>query len=66
MVVPWQAVTVWVLVALAVLVVVADTILVQHGQGASLSGTLLELAQKYPILPFALGVLIGHLFWPQK
>lgn len=36
------------------------------GYEATFSAVLLELAHSTPIVPFLFGVLIGHLFWPQK
>lgn len=36
------------------------------GYEATFSSVLLELAHATPIVPFLFGVLIGHLFWPQK
>jgi hypothetical protein len=38
----------------------------QHGRAATLSVVLLEVSQRYPILPFGLGLLAGHVFWPVK
>lgn len=35
------------------------------GWPATISYLCLTRAQRYPILSFAVGVLIGHLFWPQ-
>ncbi|OAI39588.1 hypothetical protein AYO40_01100 [Planctomycetaceae bacterium SCGC AG-212-D15] len=32
--------------------------------GHTVSKLFLEMSQKYPIIPFALGVLIGHTIWP--
>lgn len=31
-----------------------------------ISVTIYNLAIKYPIFPFAIGVLMGHFFWPIK
>jgi hypothetical protein len=30
------------------------------------SATLLRLARRWPVIPFALGVLLGHWFWSQE
>lgn len=35
------------------------------GQPATVSAVVLQIAKRHPILPLAVGVLIGHLFWPQ-
>lgn len=32
----------------------------------TVSATLLEWSRRWPMLPFAIGVLIGHLFWPSE
>ena len=37
--------------------------LVHKGSQATISHTLYAGAQKYPIIPFAIGVVAGHLFW---
>jgi hypothetical protein len=33
--------------------------------GDTISEVVLEVALRHPIVPFALGVLCGHWFWPQ-
>ena len=33
--------------------------------GDTISEIMLGWARKHPIVPFALGVLMGHLFWSQ-
>lgn len=35
------------------------------GWEATISYLALSKSRRYPIIPFALGVLVGHLFWPQ-
>jgi len=32
----------------------------------TVSATLLEWSVQFPMLPVVVGILIGHLFWPQK
>lgn len=34
--------------------------------GSTISEVLLGAALHYPIVPFAFGFLMGHLFWPQR
>lgn len=34
--------------------------------GATISEVMLVLAHNHPIIPFALGVLMGHFFWSQR
>jgi len=46
------------------LVGVADIWLsVRFSPDASLSSTIRTLSTSYPAIPFAVGVLMGHLFW---
>lgn len=33
--------------------------------GATVSELMLSWASRHPIVPFAMGVVVGHLFWPQ-
>jgi len=35
------------------------------GYDASISVVVLDWSRRAPVLPFAVGVLAGHLFWPQ-
>jgi hypothetical protein len=35
------------------------------GRAATVSATILDLSRSHPILPFLIGVLVGHLLWPQ-
>lgn len=35
------------------------------GYDASISVIIVDWSRQLPILPFAIGVLAGHLFWPQ-
>lgn len=32
----------------------------------TVSAMLLEWSQAWPILPFMVGVIIGHIFWPSR
>lgn len=61
-----RAVTAAVLVAAALLLVGYDVYaFLAGGVEATISRTVYEWAQRWPILPFALGVLTGHLFFSQ-
>ena len=40
--------------------------IVTGGLEATISHVTLSAATNYPIIPFAVGVVSGHLFWPQK
>jgi len=34
--------------------------------GGTVSEVILDFARKYPIVPFLMGLLCGHLVWPQR
>ncbi len=58
-------ITAWVLVALVVVVILYDTWAATSAAGApTISGFFRTVSAQYPILSFALGVLVGHLLWP--
>jgi len=40
--------------------------LISGGVEATLSRVTLRTALNHPIVPFAAGILCGHLFWPQR
>lgn len=50
-------------ISIAVFALVADAGLVLSGH-ETISEFLYETAKVYPIIPAALGILMGHLFWP--
>lgn len=51
---------------LVVAVWAIDLYCVQNGYSdASVSAVILSNARAHPILSFAAGILMGHLFWPQ-
>lgn len=57
--------TISVLAITLVSLVVYDVIIfIKEGPQATISYDLLGLSRDYPIIPFALGVIAGHLFWP--
>jgi len=33
---------------------------------ATVSAVVLEVSRKHPMVPLLFGVLMGHLFWPQR
>jgi len=57
-------VTAWVLVALVVAVILYDTWAATSTGAPTISGFFRAVSSQYPILSFALGVLVGHLLWP--
>lgn len=49
---------------LIVLVVLYDVLIICYAGGdASISTCVRQWAQEYPIVTFAIGVIIGHLLW---
>ena len=60
--VPYAA---WAFAILAVAVIIYDTwAATTGGQAQTLSGFIQAVSARHPILPFSMGVLIGHLLWP--
>tara|TARA_B100000029_G_scaffold460419_1_gene491387 strand:- start:1204 stop:1413 length:210 start_codon:yes stop_codon:yes gene_type:complete len=57
-----------IILLIMVLVVVAWDVTVTYGgkPEASLSQVILEKSMRDPIIPFLIGVIIGHLFWPNR
>lgn len=54
------------LVLSAIVVIAFDVwTMVKRGADTTVSWTLYSVAQKYPVVPFAIGMLMGHLFWVQ-
>lgn len=39
---------------------------IKGGTDATISAVVLHWSKEYLIIPFALGALMGHLFWSQK
>jgi uncharacterized membrane protein len=61
-----RKVTISILIAVALLLIGWDIyVAVNKDEGDTISEILLWVS-KHPIMPFAFGVLMGHLFWPQK
>lgn len=59
-------IAIWVLLATLLAVGVADIYLVRYGHGGpTVSSTIWALAKEYPIIVLIVGILLGHLFWPQ-
>ena len=59
--------TIWILVGTAVLLVVWDVVAYfGAGPAATISRVMLDWAGAHPIVPFMLGVIAGHFFWPQR
>lgn len=59
-----QIITLSVLGATACLLGLYDVwVKVRGGDKATISKVLLNFAKRYPIVPLALGVILGHIFW---
>lgn len=63
----WKNITVAVCVGTTAALIAYDCIAdAEGGVGATISRVLRAAAMQYPIIAFAAGVLIGHLFWSQS
>jgi len=63
----WKNITVAVCIAATVALIAYDVLAnAQGGVSATISRVLRAAAMEYPIIPFAVGVLVGHLFWSQS
>lgn len=47
-------------------IILSINLLIGHTLGTeyTISAGLNRLSQNYPIIPFILGLIVGHLFWP--
>lgn len=56
-----------VIVALTLVVWTCDVLIaIRYPEKHTISEALLAMACRYPIIPFVIGLLIGHLLWPQR
>lgn len=53
------------LTIIAVSIVFDAVMYAREGWTGTISYLVLAKSRRYPIIAFAVGVLIGHLFWPQ-
>lgn len=54
------------IVALVAVIIIFDVLqLMRSGANATISSVLLIAAKRWPAIPFALGVVAGHLFFSQ-
>lgn len=56
----------FILGALALIIVYDLWTLMKRGYDTTISWTLFKLSQTWPIIPFAFGVIAGHLFFPNR
>jgi uncharacterized membrane protein len=59
-----KQITGWATIAVLILVLFVDIYMALHGKEL-ISHVMLEAARKHPIIGVLVGILIGHLFWPQ-
>ncbi len=57
--------TLYILLSITILLVGYDIYAYIRHNGSTISETIYAAAKRYPIFPFALGVLLGHLLWTQ-
>lgn len=58
---------VWLLAIAFIVAGLADLYSGLHGiKGQTVSEIILEFSQRYPMAVFAVGMLTGHLIWPQR
>ena len=62
----WRLATKWIIGGVVLFGVTWDMwVYVAGGYPATISHVVLGWSQAWPVVPFAVGVLCGHLFWPQ-
>lgn len=61
-----QWLTIWIVAIAVVTAALVDLALAwSKGSSSTISHVVLDLSRRYPMIPFSVGVLIGHLFFPQ-
>jgi hypothetical protein len=62
----WRRFTSWSIVAATAALIGWDIVVATNNEtGDTISEVLLDASRKRPIIAAALGIVIGHLFWPQ-
>ena len=57
--------TIWILVIIAIFLGIYDiSVIAKYGVKQSISYLIYNLARQYPAIPFLIGFLMGHLFFP--
>ena len=60
-------ITIGILIAFIALLIAWDIwVYLEPTPGDTISEVTLRFAQRHPVLPAAIGVLVGHLLWPQR
>ncbi len=64
----WKTITKWVMIGVIILIAVYDLVaLAVAGREATISNVVgIEGSFDSPLIPFGVGFIMGHLFWPQK
>jgi hypothetical protein len=63
----WRSITIVILLVMPVLIIAYDLFAAFYGKtGATISEVILQTSLRRPLVPFAFGVLMGHLFFPQE
>lgn len=57
---------IFIISALSVIIGYDIFAVIQGGMDATISAVLLHWSREYPPVTLASGILLGHLFWPQK
>ena len=64
---PNMNVTAWILIVLVFFLVLWDIYAAYRwGYDGTISRDILQASYANPIIPLATGIILGHLFWPQK
>ncbi len=54
-----------IIIAIIAVITIWDVAVVLMGRpDTTIGAVILKLSKEHPMIPFTLGVLIGHLFWP--
>lgn len=62
---PTRFATVWVLIVTALALIGWDVFAALSTTQPTISALILHYAHRFMLIPFSLGVLGGHFFWPQ-
>lgn len=63
----FQWMTAWFMVIFTMIVILFDLYVgTEKGAEMTISRQLLVIGTHYPVLVFIMGLLFGHIFWPQR
>ena len=51
-------------IIISILIIYDLFTVLERGSETTISVQLFEFSKKYPIVPFVLGIVFGHIFWP--